>query len=130
VIRAASGTREGPTTRIFSLLEGNQIQGGAQLLYGNIGFTSNGKSTPSGGGGGNPVDVFPAASGFYVHSLGQDWKVGLGMFSNFGLGLKYTGEWVGRYYVKDALLAGRVADDCENTVFNVFALRVTWGGGA
>ena len=90
----------------MTLLEGNQFQGGAQLLYGNIGFTSNGKSTPSGGGGGNPIDVFPAASGFYVHPLGQDWKVGFGMFSNFGLGLKYTGEWVGRYYVKDALLAG------------------------
>lgn len=48
----------------MSLLEGAQFQGGAQLLYGNIGFTSNGNSTPSGGGGGNPVDVFPGASGF------------------------------------------------------------------
>jgi len=90
----------------MSLLEGAQFQGGAQLLYGNIGFTSNGNSTPSGGGGGNPIDVFPGASGFYVHPLGDDWRVGLGLFSNFGLGLKYTGEWVGRYYVKDALLAG------------------------
>ena len=63
-------------------------------------------STPSGGGGGNPIDVFPGASGFYVHPLGDDWRVGFGIFSNFGLGLKYKGEWVGRYYLKDALLAG------------------------
>jgi len=90
----------------MSLLEGNQFQGGAQLLFGNIGFTSNGNSTPSGGGGGNPIDVFPGTSGFYVHSLGEDWKVGLGLFSNFGSALKYTGEWVGRYYLKDILLAG------------------------
>ena len=90
----------------MSLLEGAQFQGGAQLLYGNIGFTSNGNSTPSGGGGGNPIDVFPGASGFYVQPLGDDWRVGLGLFSNFGSALKYTGEWVGRYYVKDVLLAG------------------------
>ena len=90
----------------MTFLEGAQFQGGAQLLYGDIGFTSDGKSTPSGGGGGNPIDVFPGASGFYVHPLGDDWRVGFGIFSNFGLGLKYTGEWVGRYYVKDALLAG------------------------
>jgi long-chain fatty acid transport protein len=90
----------------MTLLEGNQFQGGVQLLYGDIGFTSNGNSTPSGGGGGNPIDVFPGASGFYVHPLGDDWRVGFGIYSNFGLGLKYRGEWVGRYYVKDVLLAG------------------------
>jgi long-chain fatty acid transport protein len=90
----------------MSLLDGPQFQGGAQLLYGNIGFTSNSNSTPSGGGGGNPIDVFPGASGFYVHPLGDDWRVGLGIFSNFGSALKYTGEWVGRYYLKDVLLAG------------------------
>ncbi len=90
----------------MSLLDGAQFQGGAQLLSGDVGFTSNGNSTSSGGGGGHPIDVFPGASGFYVHPLGDDWRVGFGIFSNFGLGLKYTGKGVGRYYLKDALLAG------------------------
>jgi long-chain fatty acid transport protein len=90
----------------MSLLKGAQFQGGAQLLVGNMGFTSNGNSTPSGGGGGNPVDVIPGASGFYVHPVGDDWRVGFGIFSNFGSSLKYRGEWVGRYYLKDVLLAG------------------------
>jgi long-chain fatty acid transport protein len=90
----------------MSLLEGNQFQGGLQALY----FQSSGFSgtnTPFGGnGGGNPVGVLPGASGFYVHSLSKDFKVGLGVLSNFGLGLKEDQGYVGRYYVKQATLMG------------------------
>ncbi|MGH8677961.1 MAG: OmpP1/FadL family transporter [Burkholderiales bacterium] len=90
----------------MSLLEGNQFQGGLQALYFQSGGFS-GTNTPQGGnGGGNPVGVLPAASGFYVQSLGKDFKVGLGMLSNFGLGLKEDQGYVGRYYVKQAALIG------------------------
>lgn len=90
----------------MSRLEGNQFQGGLQALYFQSGGFS-GTNTPYGGnGGGNPVGVLPAASGFYVHSLGKDFKVGLGMLSNFGLGLKNDQDFVGRYYVKQAALIG------------------------
>ena len=90
----------------MSLLEGNQLQGGLQALYFQSGGFS-GTNTPFGGnGGGNPVGVLPAASAFYVHSLNKDFKVGLGMLSNFGLGLKYDQGFVGRYYVKQAALIG------------------------
>ena len=63
-------------------------------------------ATFGGGGGGNPVGVFPAVSGFYVHSFSKDFKVGLGLLSNFGSSLKYDGDWAGRYYVRDAALVG------------------------
>ncbi len=90
----------------MSLLEGNQFQGGLQALYFQSGGFS-GTNTPWGGnGGGNPVGVVPAASGFYVHSLGKDFKVGLGMLSNFGLGLQNDQGFAGRYYVKQAMLVG------------------------
>ena len=90
----------------MSRLEGNQFQGGLQALYFQSGGFS-GTNTPQGGnGGGNPVGVMPAASGFYVHSLGKDFKVGIGMLSNFGLGLMNDQGFVGRYYVKQAMLAG------------------------
>ena len=90
----------------MSLLEGNQFQGGLQGLYFQSGGFS-GTNTPFGGnGGGNPVGVMPAASGFYVHSLSKDFKVGLGVLSNFGLGLKEDQGCVGRYYVKQAMLVG------------------------
>jgi long-chain fatty acid transport protein len=90
----------------MSLLEGNQFQGGLQALYFQSGGFS-GTNTPQGGnGGGNPVGVLPAASGFYVHSLSKDVKVGLGILSNFGLGLQENQGYVGRYYVKQAMLVG------------------------
>ena len=90
----------------MSRLEGNQFQGGLQALYFQSGGFS-GTNTPYGGnGGGNPVDVAPAASGFYVHSLGKDFKVGLGMLGNFGLGLKENQGYLARYYVKQATLVG------------------------
>ena len=89
----------------MSLLEGSQFQGGLQVLYFNGGFS--GTNTPWGGdGGGNPVGVLPAASGFYVHSLSKDFKVGLGMLSNFGLAEKFNDGWAGRYYVKQSALVG------------------------
>jgi long-chain fatty acid transport protein len=91
----------------MSLLDGNQALVGAQLLYADVTFTNTGSSAFLGNQpSGNPIDVFPSASGFYTHSLGQDFKLGFGVLSNFGLGLKYQGDWVGRYYGKEAFLAG------------------------
>ena len=90
----------------MSRLEGNQFQGGAQLLQGGIGFSPAAGTTVDGNSGGYPVGVVPAASLFYVHGLGEDVKVGLGLFSNFGLGLNYNSGWVGRYYALDNTLIG------------------------
>jgi long-chain fatty acid transport protein len=90
----------------MSRLEGNQFQGGLQGLYFQSGGFSGTNNPQGGNGGGNPIGAMPAASGFYVHSLGKDFKVGLGMLSNFGLGLMNDQGFVGRYYVKQAMLAG------------------------
>ena len=90
----------------MSLLEGNQFQGGLQALYFQSGGFSGTNDPYGGNGGGNPVGVLPAASGFYVHSLSKDFKVGLGMFSNFGLSEKFDQGFVGRYYAKEATLVG------------------------
>lgn len=87
----------------MSLLEGNQALVGAQLLYADLKFSNQGSSSFLGGNnGGNPVEAFPGASGFYTHSLGKDVKLGFGVFSSVGLGLKYNGDWIGRYYAKES----------------------------
>jgi len=90
----------------MSLLEGNQFQGGAQLLQAGIGFSPSAGTDVDGNSGGNPVGVLPGLSMFYIHGLGQDVKVGIGVFSNFGLGLNYISGWVGRYYALDNTLIG------------------------
>jgi long-chain fatty acid transport protein len=90
----------------MSLLQGNQFQGGAQLLHASIGFSPGQGTTVDGNDGGNPVGTLPALSLFYVHGISDDVKVGLGLFSNFGLGMNYNSGWVGRYYALDNTLIG------------------------
>lgn len=90
----------------MSRLEGNQFQGGAQLLQSGVAFSPAAGTTVDGNNGGNPIGVLPAASMFYVHGLGEDFKLGLGLFSNFGLAMNYNSGWVGRYYALDNALIG------------------------
>ena len=90
----------------MSRLEGNQLQGGAQLLQAGVAFSPSAGTTTDGTSGGNPIGVLPGLSMFYVHGLGEDFKVGLGLFSNFGLAMSYDAGWVGRYYAVDNTLLG------------------------
>ncbi len=90
----------------MSLLQGNQFQGGAQLLQAGVAFSPSVGTTVDGTSGGNPIGVLPALSMFYVHGLGKDVKVGLGLFSNFGLAMQYDSGWVGRYYAVNNTLLG------------------------
>jgi long-chain fatty acid transport protein len=92
----------------MSLLQGSQLQGGVQLLYGSVTFSSDAGTSPRLGGndGGNAVGAIPGASGFFVYDLGEKWKLGLGAFNYFGLAEKYDDDWVGRYYVRSGALLG------------------------
>jgi long-subunit fatty acid transport protein len=49
---------------------------------------------------------FQAQAFFYSHSMSKDLKVGFGVYGNFGLGLDYDSDWVGRYYVQEGTLLG------------------------
>jgi long-chain fatty acid transport protein len=91
----------------MSLLDGgHQFQGGAQLLQAGVAFTPSAGTTVDGNNGGNPIGVLPSLSLFYTHGLGEDVRVGLGLFSNFGLGMSYDSGWVGRYYTLNNTLLG------------------------
>jgi len=87
-------------------LDGDQVMAGVQALYADLQFSSNANTTVSGGDGGNPVKLFPGGSAFYVHSLAPDWKLGLGMYGNFGLVMDNNDNWVGRYNVQDVAMLG------------------------
>lgn len=90
----------------MSFLDGNQFQAGAQLLQASLGFSPGPGTTVLGNDGGNPVGLLPGVSAFYAHGLGKDVKLGLGIFSNFGLGMNYNSGWVGRYYALENTLIG------------------------
>jgi len=58
----------------------------------------------SGGDGGNAGVFAIAPSFYYVKSLSNQWFLGFGMNSPFGLAVDYGNDWVGRYQVIDTAL--------------------------
>mgnify|MGYP001168656980 CR=1 FL=1 len=89
-------------------LDGTQFTAGVQVLYGDVGFNIGQGTSPGlgGGDGGNPVGWFPGGGAFYSYSVSPDLKVGFAATGNFGLALKYDGNWAGRYYVQEGTLVG------------------------
>ncbi len=95
-------------------LDGQQILLGTQVLYSNLKFSpgagTDTRPAPLGlgtGDGGNAVGNngwFPGGGFFYTYSVSPDLKLGFASTGNFGLGLKYDDNWVGRYYVQQATM--------------------------
>ena len=113
-------------------LAGSQLLVGGQLLYGALEFADDGRTTTSGGNGGNAVGFLPAASLFYTHQLSPKATFGFGVFSNFGLGLEYDEDWAGRYYAQKAALIGMsampaIAFKVSDTVSLGVALNAMYG---
>jgi long-chain fatty acid transport protein len=90
----------------MSRLEKSQVLGGLQALYGNVEFSPNSATTTSGSDGGVAVGWIPGGSLFVVQKLNQDWSIGFGVLSYFGLSESYDDNWVGRYYVQKSTLIG------------------------
>lgn len=90
----------------MSRLERAQTLVGAQILYGDVEFSPDPVTTVSGSDGGNAIGWIPGGSFFYVQPLGQDWRIGLGILSYFGLAENFDNGWVGRYYVQESKLLG------------------------
>jgi long-chain fatty acid transport protein len=84
-------------------LERSQMEGGIMGIYPDSRFNVK-TATFGGNDGGNAgyLSAVPALN--YVHSLSPDLKLGLGVGSYFGLGLNYSNEWAGKYYVQSASL--------------------------
>jgi len=90
----------------MSRLDKSQVLGGLQVLYGDVEFTTNSNTSITGGDGGNAIGWLPGGSIFLVQKLNQDWSIGLGVLSYFGLSEEYDDNWVGRYYVQKSTLLG------------------------
>jgi len=92
----------------MSRLEGAQFQGGLQALYGSVTFSPDGNTSAGLGtdDGGNAIGWLPGGSLFVTLPLGENWQVGFGTLSYFGLAQDYDDDWVGRYYVQESALIG------------------------
>ncbi|SEN38711.1 long-chain fatty acid transport protein [Pseudomonas sp. ok272] len=90
----------------LSYLDGTQITAGAQLLYGDLGFSRDDQTNVSGGNGGNALVTSPSASFFVSHRLDDNWSIGFGTYGDFGLAADFGDSWSGRYVTqKESLVA-------------------------
>jgi long-chain fatty acid transport protein len=90
----------------MSRLDKSQVLGGVQALYGNLHFAPSASTNTTGGDGGNALGWLPGGNLFIVEKINQDWSVGFGVLSYFGLSQSYDESWVGRYYVQKGTLIG------------------------
>ncbi len=93
----------------MTLLDRTQLLGATGALLPSTNFDVASQTTTSGGGGGNAGVFFPVGSFFYVNKLSDRIRLGVAVFSDFGLGGDYGKTWVGRYYITEAsLVTGKV----------------------
>ena len=90
----------------MSRLDKSQILGGLQALYGDVEFSPSPATTFSGSDGGNAIGWMPGGSLFVAEKLNQDWSIGFGILSYFGLSESFDDNWVGRYHVQESTLIG------------------------
>lgn len=87
-------------------LAGDQVEIGAQALYGNVNYQLDGRGALPGASPGNVVGWMPGGSAFYTHSLSDRLKVGVGVYGNYGLAEDFGDTWAGKNLVgKTALMA-------------------------
>jgi long-chain fatty acid transport protein len=86
-------------------LERSQFLGAFQLLLPSIHFNVEpGTTFGRPGETGNAGISLPSASGFYVHKISPDWRLGVSLLSYLGLGVQYSDQWAGRYYLQASKL--------------------------
>ncbi len=86
-------------------LDGNQLMGGLGLIYGEIEFAGDPITPIPGDDGGEAISApAPLLTGFYVHSLSDNLKIGVGLLSISGAALDYSDGWTGRFLVQDVQL--------------------------
>jgi long-chain fatty acid transport protein len=84
-------------------LDRSQMLAAVQGIYINSRFDTE-LSGFGGGDGGNAGGFVPSGSLHYVHRVTDDFWLGIGAGSYFGLGADYGDDWAGRYYTTEAEL--------------------------
>jgi long-chain fatty acid transport protein len=96
----------------MTLLDRSQLltAPGALLPSTNFDVAPETKVSGGGGGGGNAGVFTPLGSFFYVYKLSDRVRLGVAVFSDFGLSGNYGKQWVGRYYLTEETLISSKVD--------------------
>lgn len=85
-------------------LNNKQLMVTSGLIYATIKFDPDGDTPINGGDGGDAGGPAPLLGGFYVHPLGEKWRLGANLISITGSVLDYDSDWTGRYLNTDVKL--------------------------
>src|SRR5271170_7099941 len=114
----------------MTLLDRSQLLGAAGALLPSTNFDVAPETTTSGGGGGNAGVFTPLASFFYVHKLSDRLFIGVGSYSDYGLGADFGKKWVGRYYVtSESLVSTKVSPEIAYAVNEWLSVGVGFSFG-
>ena len=93
----------------MTLLDRSQLMAAPGALLPSTNFDVAPQTTTSGGGGGNSGVFMPLGAFFYVHNFSERVRLGVAVFSDYGLSGGPGKTWVGRYYVtEESLITGKV----------------------
>ena len=84
-------------------LEGTQATGGVNFIIPTVTFKSSVNDTTLNTSVGKETDlednVFAIPNFYITHKVADQWSLGFGAFSNFGLGTDWPDEWEGRFLI-------------------------------
>ncbi|MGO9685174.1 MAG: OmpP1/FadL family transporter, partial [Beijerinckiaceae bacterium] len=93
----------------MTLLDRSQLMTSPGALLPSTNFDVAPETTTKGGGGGNAGVFFPYGGFFYAHKLSEQLRLGVAVYSDYGLNGNFGKTWVGRYYITEAsLVSGKV----------------------
>ena len=106
---ASDASTAGTNPAGMTLLDRTQLMTAPGALLPSTNFNVAPQTTTSGGGGGNAGVFFPIGSFYYVNKISERIRLGVAVFSDYGLGGDYGKTWVGRYYAtEESLITGKV----------------------
>jgi long-chain fatty acid transport protein len=104
----ASTTASNPAG--MTKLDRTQLLTAPGALLPSLNFDVGPQTTTKGTAGGNAGVFLPSGSFFYVYKLSERVRLGVGVYSDFGLAVDYSSRWVGRYYAtNESLITSKLA---------------------
>ena len=91
-------------------LDRSQLLMAPGALLPSLNFDVGPQTTTKGTAGGNAGVFLPSGSFFYVYKLSERVRIGVAVYSDFGLAVDYSSRWVGRYYAtQESLISTKLA---------------------
>ncbi len=114
----------------MTLLDRSQLLVGAGALLPSSNFDLAPQTTTAGGGGGNAGVFMPLGAFFYVRKLTEKLRIGVAVYSDYGLGVDFGKKWAGRYYVtNESLFTTKVSPEIAYAVNEWLSVGVGFSFG-